>query len=99
MWTQLCLANQIDQVCSEISDLLHTKNKMYGDSFKKTLQEYGNIIICVRLDDKLNRLKQIILKGLDDSNTDEKMIDTLRDMAGYAILALASFIKDGTKNG
>ncbi len=74
--------------CEKIKSTLVEKNKMYGNSFFNTLEEYGNCLICVRLEDKLNRLKQIIVKGLSDTESDEKLIDTLTDIAGYSILSL-----------
>lgn len=77
----------IETECKELQELLQQKNKMYGDSFFKTLDEYGEVLICVRLEDKLNRLKQIILKGEKTDKTDERLIDTLQDLAGYAILS------------
>lgn len=78
---------EINEECTKLKNLLLTKNKMYGNSFFKTLDEYGEVLICVRIEDKINRLKQIILKGEKDKNTDEKLIDTLIDIAGYAILS------------
>ena len=72
----------------KIKGTLIEKNKMYGDSFFKTLEEYGDSLICVRLEDKLNRLKQIILKGMSDKESDERLVDTLTDIAGYSILSL-----------
>lgn len=78
---------EIIEGCNFLKDLLQQKNKMYGNSFFKTLDEYGQVLICVRLEDKLNRLKQIILKGEKDNKTDEKLVDTLIDLAGYAILS------------
>lgn len=78
---------EISEECTKLKNLLLTKNKMYGNSFFKTLDEYGEVLICVRIEDKINRLKQIILKGEKDKNTDEKLIDTLIDIAGYAILS------------
>lgn len=77
----------IKNECNNLQELLQQKNKMYGNSFFKTLDEYGEVLICVRLEDKLNRLKQIILKGEKDDKTDERLVDTLRDLAGYAILS------------
>lgn len=77
----------ITRECDKLKDLLIAKNKMYGNSFFKTLDEYGDILICIRLEDKLNRLKQIILNGEKDNETDERLIDTLMDLAGYAILS------------
>lgn len=77
----------IETGCKGLQELLQQKNKMYGNSFFKTLDEYGEVLICVRLEDKLNRLKQIILKGEKTDKTDERLIDTLQDLAGYAILS------------
>ena len=77
----------INLKCNQLRELLTEKNKMYGNSFFKTLDEYGNVLICVRIEDKLNRLKQIILNGEKDNETDERLIDTLMDLAGYAILS------------
>lgn len=81
------IKEEITKSCDEIKELLIAKNKMYGNSFFKTLNEYGNSLICVRIEDKLNRLKQIILKGKKDERTDERLIDTITDLAGYAILS------------
>lgn len=61
------------------------------DNFFETLNEYGNSLVCVRIEDKLNRLKQIILKGQNDEKTDERIIDTIMDLAGYAILSKIFF--------
>lgn len=78
-----------DKICQKVAKTLNLKNKMYGNSFEKTYEEYGKAIFCVRLEDKLNRLKQMVLNGLNADNTDEKIEDTLLDIAGYAVLALS----------
>ena len=57
----------INLKCNQLRELLTEKNKMYGNSFFKTLDEYGNVLICVRIEDKLTRLKQIILNGEKDN--------------------------------
>lgn len=87
MENKLEFQSKIIEECDKLKDLLIAKNKMYGNSFFKTLDEYGDILICIRLEDKLNRLKQIILNGVRDDQTDERLIDTLMDLAGYAILS------------
>lgn len=79
--------NEICKECDKLKELLIAKNKMYGDSFFKTLDEYGSSLICVRIEDKLNRLKQIILNGVEDFKTGERLVDTLTDIAGYALLS------------
>ena len=78
---------ELDDELKDLNSMLITKNQMYGNSFFKTLDEYGQVLICVRLEDKINRLKQILLKGEKDDKTDERLIDTLMDLAGYAILS------------
>lgn len=80
-------------ICNELAEILESKNKKYGDSFAKTYKEYGNVSICIRLEDKLNRLKKI-LKGTDSL----KAVDTLIDIAGYAVLALATLGDIGDEN-
>lgn len=87
---------EINEECNNLKELLQTKNKMYGNSFFKTLDEYGKVLVCVRIEDKLNRLKQIILNGEKDVKTDERLIDTLMDIAGYAILSKV-YIKKNNK--
>lgn len=78
-------------ICNDIAEILEKKNKEYGESFKKTYEEYGNTAICLRLEDKLNRLKNILQKSEYSES-----IDTLIDIAGYAVLSLTVI---GTKNG
>lgn len=85
------IQDKIIKACDELKNLLIDKNKMYGNSFYETLHEYGNSLVCVRIEDKLNRLKQIILKGKNDEKTDERIIDTAMDLAGYAILTKIFF--------
>lgn len=78
-------------ICDDLAEILESKNKNYGNSFLKTFKEYGNVAICVRLEDKINRLKNI-LQGTDST----KAVDTLIDIAGYAVLSLATL---GETNG
>lgn len=78
--------DKITEACSKLAILLKEKNRKYGDSFSKTADEYGNAVLLLRIQDKLNRLKQILI--LKEKETyDEKATDTLIDLAGYAVLA------------
>lgn len=78
---------EYEKIALEIADILDHKNQMYGSSFDKTVDEYGLSVICLRLEDKLNRLKSIVLENRKDFG-DEKLEDTLKDLAGYSILSL-----------
>lgn len=74
------------EICEEIHDLYETKNHDYGDSFGKGFREYGLIMPVIRLEDKLNRLKQLVdREGLVKN---ESVEDTLIDLANYAIMTV-----------
>ena len=85
------IENKIDEACKELARVLKEKNKKYGDSFSKTVDEYGNAVILLRIQDKLNRLKQLLI--LKDDCFDfkeavtEAVEDNFLDLAGYAVLS------------
>ena len=74
-------------ICEKLNKLYEAKNADYGDSFGKSYKEYGLTMPCIRLEDKLNRLK-----SLNFSRTikvkNESIEDTLMDLANYAIMTL-----------
>ncbi len=74
-----------------ITDHMHNiylaKNADYGSSFSETFQKLGLISAVTRLSDKMNRLMSLAIKN-DAQVKDEKIEDTLLDMANYAILTL-----------
>lgn len=70
-----------------MKDLYLKKNHYYGDSVSKTFDEYGLVSFLVRMDDKMNRIKTLN-KIQDTAVREEKIEDTLLDLANYAILAL-----------
>lgn len=74
----------------ELLDGLHnlyiTKNRDYGDSVHDTYEKYGLVSFLVRLEDKLNRARTLSKQAAVVQ--DEKIEDTLMDMANYAILAV-----------
>lgn len=77
----------ISDACDQLKTTLLTKNHDYGNSFGETFQELGPISGLTRFIDKTNRLKQLILHH-DQQVTDESILDTWEDAAGYAILNL-----------
>jgi hypothetical protein len=75
--TQLVIA----EICDEIKELLLDKNRKYGDSAInpiRILSKSSNTEqILVRIDDKLNRIKNM------QSDEDE---DVITDLIGYLVL-------------
>ena len=78
---------EIRKIAQEIADLVERKNKDYGNSFDKTMDEYGITAYFLRIEDKISRLK-----SLNKSNTqlvaDESQEDTLKDIIGYTLLMI-----------
>lgn len=74
------------QICMGLNELYARKNADYGDSFGKSFTEYGLTMVCIRLEDKLNRIKA--LSKQNAQVTDESIEDTLKDLANYSIMTL-----------
>ena len=72
---------------NHLADVLNQKNLAYGDSFSKSLDEDGLLVLKIRLGDKFNRISSLIKRGELKEN-DESLEDTLLDLAGYSILGL-----------
>jgi len=71
------------RIALEIVSLIVMKQHDYGQGNILAFGEFG---VLVRASDKLERLKNLLKKDLEPEN--ESIIDTWRDLAGYAIIAL-----------
>lgn len=85
--------NQLKELHKQEEVIYAERNEKYGDSFSKTFQEYGKAVAMIRLEDKLNRAKNLISKGLEGSDG-ESLIDTLKDLSNYANMAIIELISD-----
>lgn len=84
---------KFNELTVKMTEIYTAKNKKYGNSFSKTYQEYGKAVLCIRLEDKLARAKQILLNGQSGS-ADESVIDTLIDLSAYSIMAILELEKE-----
>lgn len=79
----------LDKVAKQITDLLKSKNKAYGNTALNPSNVFSKLdateAICARLDDKLARIKN---KGIND-----KTEDTVDDIIGYLLLLKMSMEK------
>lgn len=74
-----------ESVLDEMRDLHAKKNKDYGDAFHKSFEEFGVTACVVRLNDKMERVKSLVKNGKAEVK-DESLMDTLKDMASYAVM-------------
>lgn len=75
----------IKDIALEVAELVEKKNRDYGNSFDKTLDEYGDTAYFLRIEDKISRLKSLSKKAAE---VDESIEDTLKDIAGYTLLMI-----------
>ena len=73
-------------ITTNMSELYNAKNHDYGDAFGQTFAELGIISAITRISDKTNRLKSLATK--DQRVDDERIEDTLMDLANYAVMTL-----------
>lgn len=69
----------------EMLETYKKKNADYGDSFKKTHLQFGEIAGLVRISDKVNRLISLNEKTPDSQNYESKR-DTYMDLASYCLM-------------
>ena len=84
----------INDACFDLAEILRKKNDDYGNSFEKQYDEYGLLHVIWRIEDKLNRLKNLL--DHDPQVAEEPIEDTLTDIAGYSTIAkiLVSELED-----
>lgn len=76
------------QICKDLHNLYVTKNSDYGNSVSDTFDKFGIDAFLVRMYDKLNRLYNLTRDDSKQKVSDEKIEDTLLDLANYAILTV-----------
>ena len=79
------------EFCDYLNNLYIEKNYDYGDSVHDTFLKYGLTSFLVRMEDKLNRARTLNQK--EAMVNDEKITDTLLDLANYAIIAVIELEK------
>lgn len=82
------------EITKTMADLYERKNSDYGDSFGESVSEFGPVAGIVRISDKFNRLKSLLLKDKSQLVNDESITDTLTDMACYCIMLRIELEKD-----
>lgn len=74
------------ELAAHIYNTYQKKNADYGDSFSRSIDLYGYVAGLVRMSDKWNRLNALLAPGAERKVEDEKVQDTLLDLASYCIM-------------
>lgn len=86
-----------DAVLKEMKDTYDRKNSDYGNSFEKTLNEFGLTPGIAQIYHKFERVKQLVKSP--DAKVNESMRDSLLDMCNYIAMTVAWMDKEGKENG
>lgn len=87
-----------DQFKAITENMLKTfvaKNSDYGNSFEQSCDTFGTVAAVVRMNDKMNRINTLY-NNTKIARVDEKLEDTLLDLANYCILTVM-YIKSHDK--
>ena len=79
--------DKLEQLTEQLIETYKAKNADYGDSFADSFREFGITSAVVRMTDKMNRIKSLS-KGEDRQVKDESLIDSLMDLANYALMTV-----------
>lgn len=75
--------SQYNKVRDEAFEIFKKKNSDYGDAFA----DYGSVGVIVRMGDKIRRMSNITSTSITLVE-DERLRDTLMDLANYAVMGL-----------
>ena len=90
-------ASHFDAITGRMKDTFVKKNQDYGNSFERSLDEDGLLVLKIRLGDKFNRLSRLVKDPTSQLVMEETLLDTLLDLANYAVLGIMWIEKNNKK--
>lgn len=82
------IAKPHEDICKRLTDMYVRKNNDYGDAFSLSIDKWGYQAAAIRIGDKYNRFCTLIEKAEDPKVEEESLVDTLLDLANYAIMTV-----------
>lgn len=76
------------QIIDSMLQTYEKKQHDYGDSFSKSIDQFGYLAGIVRISDKYNRIVSLLSDNEKAKVLDESVDDTLLDLANYAVMLL-----------
>lgn len=73
-------------ICDDMLRVYKAKNQDYGNSFSVLFDKYGMTYPIIHMQEKLNRIEA--LQSKPNAVSGETYVDSLKDLANYAILTL-----------
>lgn len=73
------------------------KRHDYGATTTETYEKFGPVSMLVRMHDKIGRLDNLLVNNITNRVVDEKIEDTLFDLANYALIMILEMHKHQLK--
>lgn len=83
-----------EKITTQMTSVYKDKNEDYGDSFHKSHEKHGAIAALVRMDDKFQRVENLLLHSGKIKVQDEAIEDTLLDLANYAVMLIVELRRE-----
>lgn len=75
-------------IALDVVELVEKKDHDYNHAFRKSYKEYGMAAYCIRIQDKINRVKALGIDKKEQQVDNESIKDTVTDIMGYSLLML-----------
>lgn len=80
-------------LAKQITETYEKKDTDYKGSYHESVERFGYVAGIIRMTDKLNRAENLLLGDKEALVNDESAVDTLLDLAAYAIMTAMEVIK------
>jgi hypothetical protein len=81
------------ELTKAMSDTFAKKRHDYGQTTEETYKKFGPVSMLTRMHDKMGRLDTLLVSGDVNHVKDEKVEDTLLDLANYALITILEMRK------
>lgn len=82
---------EFEKLTTQMLETFKKKRNDYGPSSRLTYNLFGPDSMAVRMFDKLLRFANLTTEGHETKVKDESVIDTLVDLANYALIAVIEY--------
>ena len=86
-----------DTLIRSMSTTFAKKRHDYGQTTTETYEKFGPVSMLTRMHDKMGRLDNLLVTGDVNLVSDEKIEDTLLDLANYALITIIEMRKQEMK--
>lgn len=79
-------------LAKQITETYEKKDTDYKGSYHESVERFGYVAGIIRMTDKLNRAENLLLGDKEALVNDESAVDSLLDLAAYAIMTAMEVI-------